>query len=266
MCSPYGEATASAAAEDEKIKRFIYAASSSTYGDSTILPKKEDIIGKPLSPYAVTKYVNEIYAHVYGLTYNIDCIGLRYFNVFGPNQSPDGAYAAVIPKFINLLLNGEAPVINGNGKNSRDFTFIENIIQMNHLAATTTNQNAIGQVFNTAYGAQTSLIELVDIIAESLSKYFPEVSLIQPIFGPIREGDIPHSKACIQKAKEMFDTFDVDNENHSAIIILYDKGKQRFKMVTVNTSAGHAILMLANAHESIVQSIESELDPDRTLN
>lgn len=191
------------AAKDEKIKRFIYAASSSTYGDSTILPKKEDIIGKPLSPYAVTKYVNEIYAHVYGLTYNIDCIGLRYFNVFGPNQSPDGAYAAVIPKFINLLLNGEAPVINGNGKNSRDFTFIENIIQMNHLAATTTNQNAIGQVFNTAYGAQTSLIELVDIIAESLSKYFPEVSLIQPIFGPIREGDIPHSKACIQKAKEM---------------------------------------------------------------
>ena len=152
------------AARDNNVKRFVYAASSSTYGDSENLPKVEEIIGMPLSPYAVTKYVNELYAHVFGLNYDMEIIGLRYFNVFGRRQSPNGAYAAVIPKFVNQFMHYESPVINGDGTNSRDFTYIDNVIQMNHIAATTTNKDAIGQVFNTAVGDRTTLIELTQLL------------------------------------------------------------------------------------------------------
>jgi UDP-N-acetylglucosamine 4-epimerase len=152
------------AARDEGVKRFVYAASSSTYGDSKSLPKLEEEIGKPLSPYAVTKYVNELYAHVFGLNYGMELIGLRYFNVFGRHQDPDGAYAAVIPKFIKQLMRYESPVINGDGSFSRDFTYIDNVLQMNHLAATVDNPAVFGEVFNTAVGERTSLIELVELI------------------------------------------------------------------------------------------------------
>lgn len=191
------------AARDHGVKRFVYAASSSTYGDSESLPKVEEIIGKPLSPYAVTKYVNELYAHVFGLNYGLQCIGLRYFNVYGRRQSPDGAYAAVVPKFMHLFLNGESPTINGQGDNSRDFTYIDNVIQMNHLAATTSNKEAIGQVFNTAVGERATLLQLADLMKGFLSEYHPEIALVPVIHGPERIGDIPHSLASIEKAKNL---------------------------------------------------------------
>lgn len=191
------------AARDAKVKRFMYAASSSTYGDSKSLPKVEDVIGKPLSPYAVTKYVNELYADVFARTYGMECIGLRYFNVFGRRQDPFGAYAAVIPLFVKKLMAHESPVINGDGEYSRDFTYIDNVIQMNMLAMTTTNPEAVNQVYNTAYGERTTLNQLVGYLKEYLSEFDPEIANVEILHGPNRLGDIPHSLACIDKAKSM---------------------------------------------------------------
>lgn len=191
------------AARDAKVKRFVYAASSSTYGDSEVLPKVEDVIGKPLSPYAITKYVNELYAEVFGKTYGIATIGLRYFNVFGRRQDPNGAYAAVIPKFVMQLMRGESPVINGDGNYSRDFTYIDNVIQMNELALFTENTKALHTVFNTAVGDQTTLNELVQNLKNYLSKFDTTIAEINPIYGPNRIGDIPHSLASIKKAEEL---------------------------------------------------------------
>lgn len=191
------------AARDAKVKRFMYAASSSTYGDSKSLPKVEDVIGRPLSPYAITKYVNELYADVFARTYGMECIGLRYFNVFGRRQDPFGAYAAVIPLFVKKLMAHESPVINGDGEYSRDFTYIDNVIQMNMLAMTTTNPDAVNQVYNTAYGERTTLNQLVGYLKEYLSEFDPEIARVEVLHGPNRVGDIPHSLACIDKAKEL---------------------------------------------------------------
>lgn len=188
------------AARDSNVKRFVYAASSSTYGDSETLPKVENVIGMPLSPYAVTKYVNELYAHVFALNYGIEIIGLRYFNVYGRKQSPNGAYAAVIPKFVDLLLKHESPLINGDGSYSRDFTYIDNVIQMNHLAATTENTKAIGQVFNTAVGDRTNLMQLTNLIKTYLGEFDEAILSVPILHGPNRAGDIPHSLASIDKA------------------------------------------------------------------
>ena len=191
------------AARDAKVKRFIYAASSSTYGDSEALPKLEDIIGKPLSPYAVTKYVNELYADVFAKTYGIETIGLRYFNVFGRNQDPNGAYAAVIPKFVAQFLAYESPVINGTGDFSRDFTYIDNVIQMNELAMVVENSEAINTVYNTAFGERTTLNQLVNTLKEFLSEFDDKIKDVAIIYGPNRVGDIPHSLASIEKAKQL---------------------------------------------------------------
>lgn len=191
------------ASRNAQVKRFVYAASSSTYGDSEALPKMEDVIGKPLSPYAVTKYVNELYADVFSKTYGIETIGLRYFNVFGRNQDPNGAYAAVIPKFVAQFLNHESPVINGDGNFSRDFTYIDNVIQMNELAMLTENPRAINTVYNTAFGERTTLNELVNSLKEFLSVYDNEIANVPIIYGQNRAGDIPHSLASIEKAKEL---------------------------------------------------------------
>ena len=191
------------ASRDAKIKRFVYAASSSTYGDSESLPKVEEVIGRPLSPYAITKYVNELYADVFARTYGIETIGLRYFNVFGRRQDPHGAYAAVIPLFVKQLMTHESPVINGDGTYSRDFTYIDNVIQMNERALTTTNPMAVNQVYNTAFGERTDLNQLVAYLKENLSKHDPEIANIEPQYGPNRAGDIPHSLACIDKAKRL---------------------------------------------------------------
>ena len=191
------------ASRNANVKRFIYAASSSTYGDSESLPKIEEVIGKPLSPYAVTKYVNELYADVFSKTYGIETIGLRYFNVFGRNQDPNGAYAAVIPKFVAQFLNHESPVINGDGNFSRDFTYIDNVIQMNELAMLTENKSAINTVYNTAFGERTTLNELVNSLREFLSTYDNEIANVPIIYGENRVGDIPHSLASIEKAKKL---------------------------------------------------------------
>ena len=191
------------AARDAGVKRFIYAASSSTYGDSASLPKVEEVIGKPLSPYAITKYVNELYADVFARTYGMECIGLRYFNVFGRKQDPNGAYAAVIPLFVKKLMNHESPVINGDGEYSRDFTYIDNVILMNKLAMTTENPDAVNQVYNTAYGERTTLKQLVSYLKEYLSEFDPEIAAIEVYHGPNRKGDIPHSLASIDKAKKL---------------------------------------------------------------
>jgi len=188
------------AARDANVKRFVYAASSSTYGDSETLPKVEDKIGKPLSPYAVTKYVNELYAHVFGLNYGLECIGLRYFNVYGRRQDPNGAYAAAIPKFCMQLMKYESPVINGDGTHSRDFTYIDNVLHMNELAITTSNKKAIGEVFNTAVGDRTDLNQLLTLLKNYLSKYDTAIANVEVIHGPTRQGDIPHSLASIEKA------------------------------------------------------------------
>lgn len=191
------------AARDEGIKRFVFAASSSTYGDSTALPKVEERIGKPLSPYAITKYVDELYADVFARTYGFNYIGLRYFNVFGRRQDPNGAYAAVIPLFVKKFINHEAPNINGDGEYSRDFTYIENVIQMNKLAMQTENPDALNQIYNTAFGERTTLNQLVNYLREFLSEYDPQISTIEPTHGPNRLGDIPHSLASIEKAKKL---------------------------------------------------------------
>ena len=191
------------AARDEKVTRFIFAASSSTYGDSEALPKVEDIIGKPLSPYAITKYVNELYADVFSKTYGIETIGLRYFNVFGRKQDPNGAYAAAIPKFVLQFMRYESPVINGDGNFSRDFTYIDNVIHMNELAINTLNKNAVNQIYNTAYGDRTTLNDLVKTIQKELSVLDPKIADVKIIHGPNRVGDIPHSLASIEKAKNL---------------------------------------------------------------
>lgn len=217
------------AARDEKVQRFVYAASSSTYGDSKKLPKVEDEIGKPLSPYAVTKYVNELYADVFAKTYGMQCIGLRYFNVFGKRQDPNGAYAAVIPLWAKQLLNHEQPVINGDGSYSRDFTYVDNVIQANEKALFTpantiiqnqkdyynwTDENfrfkiqnselkTISEVFNIAYGGNTSLIRLFEALRDNLASYNDKIKSIEPQFGPNRAGDIPHSQASILKAQRI---------------------------------------------------------------
>ncbi len=223
------------AARDNKVKRFIYAASSSTYGDSKELPKVEDKIGNPLSPYAVSKYVMELYARVFSDLYNMECIGLRYFNVFGKRQDPDGAYAAVIPLWVKELLSHKAPVINGDGSYSRDFTFIDNVVQANELAAVLPSSDIIerlteyrrqvpdtryqvpgpktsrdpvpgtrypiSEVFNVAYGGNTTLNELFTALRNNLAKFDPEIGSLKAIHGPNRAGDIPHSMASIEKAK-----------------------------------------------------------------
>lgn len=191
------------ASRDAGIKRFVYAASSSTYGDSEKLPKIEDVIGRPLSPYAITKYVDELYADVFARTYGIECIGLRYFNVFGRRQDPHGAYAAVIPLFVKKLIAHEAPTINGDGTYSRDFTYIDNVIHMNECALTTTNANAVNQVYNTAFGERTTLNQLFSLLKENLSAFDPFITSIEAVYGPNRAGDIPHSLASIEKAKRL---------------------------------------------------------------
>lgn len=191
------------ASRNAKVKRFVYAASSSTYGDHAELPKKEDVIGRPMSPYAVSKYVNELYADVFARIYEMECIGLRYFNVFGRRQDPLGAYAAVIPRWIEELLNGKAPTINGDGETSRDFCYIDNVIEANLLSAVTEKIDAMNQVYNVAVGDRTSLNEIFIMIKEPLCKYDKKIKNINPQYGPFRSGDVRHSQADISKAKAL---------------------------------------------------------------
>lgn len=208
------------AARDANVKRFVYAASSSTYGDSKSLPKLEDEIGKPLSPYAITKYVNELYAEIFSKTYGMETIGLRYFNVFGKRQDPNGAYAAVIPKFVMQLMNYESPVINGDGSYSRDFTYIDNVVQMNLRAIISTNKNSINTVYNVAYGERTDLKELVGLLKEYLSEFDSEIAEVKPVYGPNRIGDVPHSLASIDKARELLEyapQYDIKNGLKEAV-------------------------------------------------
>lgn len=229
------------AARDEKVRRFVYACSSSTYGDSKKLPKVEEEIGKPLSPYAITKYVNELYADVFAKTYGMQCIGLRYFNVFGKRQDPNGAYAAVIPLWVKNLINHESPVINGDGSYSRDFTYIENVVQANEKALFTSTEQIFkrqkeyynvdlehhkyslqrdggdftnpsihqsdeiffSEVFNIAFGGNTTLLQLFEALRDNLAKYDPAIANVQPEFGPFRTGDVPHSQASVLKARTL---------------------------------------------------------------
>lgn len=188
------------AAKESKIKRIVYAASSSTYGDHPGLPKVEDQIGRPLSPYAVTKYVNEIYADVFAKTYGMELIGLRYFNVFGRRQDPFGAYAAVIPKFVISLMRHEAPVINGDGSHSRDFTYVDNVVQVNQLALLAEQPEAVNQVYNVACGGNTDLNTLFSELRRLLAGFDPAIAGIEPVHGPERAGDVKHSLASIEKA------------------------------------------------------------------
>lgn len=191
------------AARDAQVKRFIYAASSSTYGDSESLPKVEHVIGKPLSPYAITKYVNELYADIFYKAYGLETIGLRYFNVFGRKQDPNGAYAAVIPKFVMQFMKHESPIINGDGNYSRDFTYIDNIVQINERAMLTQNPQAVNTVFNAAFGDRTTLNDLVGYLKSALSSFDDKIAEVEVVYGPNRAGDIPHSLASIDKAKEL---------------------------------------------------------------
>lgn len=185
------------AAKEQGVKRLVFAASSSTYGDHPGLPKVEDLIGRPLSPYAVTKYVNELYASVYANLFNIDYVALRYFNIFGPRQNPNGPYAAVIPLFAEAVIKGEAPTINGDGSTSRDFTFVDNAVLANKLALFTENKAALNQVYNIACGEQTSLLQLFSLLVDEAG------SKLKPQHGPERSGDVKHSLADITKAKEL---------------------------------------------------------------
>ena len=190
------------AARDNRVKRFVFAASSSTYGDSEQMPKVEDVIGKPLSPYAITKFANELYADIFSKTYGLETIGLRYFNVFGRKQDPNGAYAAVIPKFVSQLMKGESPIINGDGTYSRDFTYIDNVIQANLLSLSTTNKKAINTIYNVAYGERNTLNDLIKYLKQYLSEFDSRISSIEVVYGSNRAGDIPHSHASIAKARE----------------------------------------------------------------
>lgn len=190
------------ASKEAGVKRFVYAASSSTYGDHPGLPKVEELIGKPLSPYAVTKYVNELYADVFSRTYGIECIGLRYFNVFGPRQDPDGAYAAVIPKWIAGLIKGDTVFINGDGETSRDFCFVDNAVQANLLAATTRSPNSVNRVYNVAYGERTTLNQLYGYLQDALRESYPYVSEAQVVYRDYRAGDVRHSLASIDAARQ----------------------------------------------------------------
>ncbi|MEZ2415468.1 SDR family oxidoreductase [Muriicola sp. E247] len=208
------------AARDAGVKRFIYAASSSTYGDSKSLPKVEEIIGKPLSPYAITKYVNELYADIFSKTYGIETIGLRYFNVFGRRQDPNGAYAAVIPKFVMQLMQHQSPVINGDGSFSRDFTYVDNVIEMNIRAILAEDKNALNTVYNVAFGERTNLNELVVLLKKHLSKFDSGIAKVDPEYGPEREGDVPHSLASIEKAKKLLGydpTYDMESGLKQAV-------------------------------------------------
>ncbi len=201
------------ASRDKKVKRFVYAASSSTYGDHPDLPKREDKIGQPLSPYAVTKLVNELYAKVFGNTYGLQTIGLRYFNVFGRRQSPHGPYAAVIPLWISSLLRKQAVSINGDGETSRDFCYVENVVQMNLLAATAAEQTTVGQVYNVAFGGRTTLNQLHEKLRTALALHDSEIGKLKPIYLPFRAGDVRHSQADIAKAAGLLGyapQFDVD--------------------------------------------------------
>ena len=191
------------AARDAKVQRFVYAASSSTYGDHPALPKVEAVIGKPLSPYAVTKYVNELYADVFGRTYGMQSIGLRYFNIFGPRQDPNGAYAAVIPQWIAALIDDKPLKINGDGETSRDFCFIENVVQANILAALTTDPAAVNQVYNIALSDRTTLNQLYEMMRGLLRERFTHVSAHAPTYGPFRGGDVRQSQADISKARDL---------------------------------------------------------------
>lgn len=191
------------AAQEAKVKRFVYAASSSTYGDSKTLPKVEDKIGKPLSPYAITKYVDELFAENFSRLYGIETIGLRYFNVFGRRQDPCGAYVAVIPKFVMSLMQHESPVINGDGSYSRDFTYIDNVVQANQLALLTNQPEAVNQVYNVAFGERTTLNELFYSLRDNLAGFDPAIAAVEPTYGPNRAGDIPHSLASIDKARRL---------------------------------------------------------------
>ena len=191
------------ASKEAQVKRFVYACSSSTYGDTTAMPKTEDVIGKPLSPYAVTKYVNELYADVFHKAYGLDTIGLRYFNVFGPKQDPNGLYAAVIPKFASQLINHESPVINGDGEFSRDFTYIANVVHANILALTTGKKEALNTIYNIAYGGRITLNTLVQQIKSCLAVYDPQINAVAIQYALPRAGDIPHSFASVEKAKNL---------------------------------------------------------------
>lgn len=195
------------AAKEAGIKRFVYASSSSVYGDSKILPKEESVIGKPLNPYAITKYTNELFAGNFYSLYGIETIGLRYFNVFGPNQDISGAYAAVIPKFANSLIKHEAPQINGDGSYSRDFTYVDNVIEANFLAASAKDPSAVNQVYNVAAGKRTTILELFEMLKGELAKYDSAIAGIEPCFKSIRQGDIPHSTASIEKAQKLLGYF-----------------------------------------------------------
>lgn len=190
------------AAQEAGVKRFVYAASSSTYGDSVTLPKVEEQIGRPLSPYAITKYTNELYAENFHVLYGIDTVGLRYFNVFGRRQDPDGAYAAVIPKFVKSLLEHKSPTINGDGSFSRDFTYVENVVLANQLALLAEAPEAVNQVYNIASGERMTLNELFSCLRDNLTALDGEIGRVNPVYGPVRAGDIPHSQACIEKARE----------------------------------------------------------------
>lgn len=191
------------ASKEAGVKKMVYAASSSTYGDSAALPKVEEVIGKPLSPYAITKYVNELYADVFYKTYGLNTIGLRYFNVFGRKQDPNGAYAAVIPLFTKKLMLKESPTINGDGSYSRDFTYIDNVIQANERAMLSDHPDAINAVVNVAYGDRTDLNMLVELLKKSLSRYDKDIANVPTLYGPLRAGDVPHSLASITKAKSI---------------------------------------------------------------
>ncbi|WP_405377607.1 SDR family oxidoreductase [Nonlabens sp. Asnod3-A02] len=193
------------ACKDAGVKKMVYAASSSTYGDSKSMPKVEEVIGKPLSPYAITKYVNELYADVFYKTYGLNTIGLRYFNVFGRKQDPNGAYAAVIPLFTKQLMSKQSPTINGDGTYSRDFTYIDNVIQANEKAILADHPEAVNTVFNVAYGDRTDLNMLIDLLKQSLSKHDKTILNVETIYGPLRVGDVPHSLASIDKAKRLLD-------------------------------------------------------------
>jgi len=190
---------------DAGVKRFVYACSSSTYGDHPDLPKVENIIGRPLSPYAITKYTNELYAKVFSEIRGLETIGLRYFNVFGPRQATDGAYAAAIPKFVKNLINHESPIIYGDGEQSRDFTYIENVIQMNNLAATTSNKKALNEIYNVAYGDSSTINELLSSLRDLLSNFDKKINEVVPDYQLARKGEVRHSLASIKKGETLLE-------------------------------------------------------------